>query len=223
MRCRTSTCRRISVDQAVTATTSDLRRRPRGLATNEFNIAENITPRPSLSTRRWTRCASAERPTAAPSQLQRPHDRDEQIVRDASAYYLLGYSSVAAPTDGKFHEIKVRIRKPGVQVRSRKGYWAVSPADVDRMTKVATAAPVPKPVQNALATLAYPTRMRIIRTWVGAERGENGKTRRRSCGKRTGRAGPATDTGRPARVLVAAVGADGSPFPGRIPTSIPSA
>ena len=41
----------------------------------------------------------------------------KQIIRDASAYYLVGYNSTQAPTDGKFHEIKVRVKRPGVQVR----------------------------------------------------------------------------------------------------------
>ena len=202
---------------------------PRGLATNEFNIAENIntsTDRDYLNSTMDTLRVMAEQ-TDGRAILNR-NDLTlamKQIVRDASAYYLLGYSSIAAPTDGKFHEIKVRIRKPGVQVRSRKGYWAVSPADVDRMTKVATAAPVPKPVQNALATLAYPTRMRIIRTWIGAERGENGKTRMTFVWEANRAPGaPARGTEQPARVSVTAVGADGSPyFRGRIPTSIPSA
>ena len=27
----------------------------------------------------------------------------KQIIRDSSAYYLLGYNSSQAPTDGKFH------------------------------------------------------------------------------------------------------------------------
>ena len=31
----------------------------------------------------------------------------KQIIRDSSGYYLLGYNSSQAPTDGKFHEIKV--------------------------------------------------------------------------------------------------------------------
>jgi VWFA-related protein len=31
-----------------------------------------------------------------------------QMMRDSSAYYLLGYSSTQAPIDGKFHEIRVR-------------------------------------------------------------------------------------------------------------------
>ena len=52
----------------------------------------------------------------------------KQIMRDSSAYYLIGYNSSQAPTDGKFHEIKVRVKRPGVQVRARKGYWALTPA-----------------------------------------------------------------------------------------------
>ena len=147
----------------------------------------------------------------------------KQIVRDASAYYLLGYSPAPTPTDGKFHEISVRIKRPGVQVRARKGYWAVSPADVERMTKVATTPPVPKPVQNALATLAYPTRMRIVRTWI-AERGENGKTRMTFVWEANrGPGAPARDTEQPARVSVTAVGTDGSPyFRGRVPATAPT-
>ena len=45
----------------------------------------------------------------------------KQIIRDSSAYYLVGYNSTQAPTDGKFHEIKVRVKRPGVQVRASQG------------------------------------------------------------------------------------------------------
>src|SRR4051812_9487036 len=41
----------------------------------------------------------------------------KQITRDSSAYYLIGYNSSQAPSDGKFHDIKVRVKRPGVQVR----------------------------------------------------------------------------------------------------------
>ena len=54
----------------------------------------------------------------------------KQIMRDSSGYYLLGYTSSRAPTDGKFHEIKVNVTRRGVQVRARKGYWALTKEDV---------------------------------------------------------------------------------------------
>ena len=48
-----------------------------------------------------------------------------QIIRDTSAYYLIGYNS-ASKSDGKFHKVDVKVKRPGVQVRSRKGYWAAT-------------------------------------------------------------------------------------------------
>ena len=40
-------------------------------------------------------------------------DGMKQIMRDASGYYLLGYNSTQAPTDGKFHEIEVTVKRTG--------------------------------------------------------------------------------------------------------------
>jgi VWFA-related protein len=99
-----------------------------------------------------------------------------QIVRDSSFYYLLGYNSTQAQNDGKFHEIRVRVKRSGVDVRARKGYWALTAADVKRVT---TAAPtVTKPVMTALASIAPSVQAgKYVRTWVGTERGPNGKTR----------------------------------------------
>ena len=54
-----------------------------------------------------------------------------QIVRDSSAYYLLGYTS-AVTTDGKFHKINVRVKRPGLQVRARPGYLAMSAVEAER-------------------------------------------------------------------------------------------
>jgi VWFA-related protein len=99
-----------------------------------------------------------------------------QITRDASFYYLLGYNS-QAQNDGKFHEIKVRVKRPNVDVRGRKGFWALTPADVIRAENPTP--DVAKPVQQALSTLAVtmPQAGKYVRTWVGTQRGESGKTR----------------------------------------------
>ena len=99
-----------------------------------------------------------------------------QIVRDSSFYYLLGYNSTQAQNDGKFHEIKVRVKRSGVDVRARKGYWALTADDVKRATS--RQPDVVKPVMNALASIAPSVQAgKYVRTWVGTERGSNGRTR----------------------------------------------
>ena len=99
-----------------------------------------------------------------------------QIVRDSSYYYLLGYNSTQAQNDGKFHEIKVRVRRSGVEVRARRGYWALTADDVKRVTS--RAPDVAKPVMAALATIAPSVQAaKYVRTWVGTDRGSNGRTR----------------------------------------------
>ena len=99
----------------------------------------------------------------------------QAVIRDSSSYYLLGYTS-QTPNDGKFHQITVRVKRRDVNVRARRGFWAVSPDDAIR---AATPAPeVAKPVQTALASIATSVQAgKYVRTWLGTERGEGGNTR----------------------------------------------
>ena len=50
----------------------------------------------------------------------------ERIQRENSSYYLLAYYPPNAKRDGKYHRIQVRVNRPGVAVRSRRGYAAPS-------------------------------------------------------------------------------------------------
>jgi hypothetical protein len=63
-----------------------------------------------------------------------------------------------------------------VDVRSRKGFWALTAADVERIKNPTPE--VAKPVQVALASIATSVQAgKYVRTWIGTERGANGKTR----------------------------------------------
>ena len=97
-------------------------------------------------------------------------------MRDQSAYYLLGYNSKRAPSDGKFHEIKVKVARPGVEVRHRKGYVAFTKEDLTR-AMTPSRPDRPKDVDAALASVVTPPRGDYIRSWLGMSRGNNGKTK----------------------------------------------
>jgi VWFA-related protein len=104
-----------------------------------------------------------------------PEKALQQIVKDASAFYLLGYSSAKNPQDGRFHSIKVRVKRRGVTVRARKGYWAPSLTELERARAEAAAGEaVPADVTNALAVLSAARAERTIDLWFGTERGANG-------------------------------------------------
>lgn len=155
---------------------------PRGLATNEFGIEENIGPRQDQASLQATqdtlRSLADETDGRAIVNRNNLDGGLAQIVRDASAYYLLGYNSAQAPTDGKFHPITVRVRRRGVEVRARKGYWAATAADVVRAAAPAAGAGPPKAVEQALAAIATSVYSgKYVRTWIGSERGADGKTR----------------------------------------------
>jgi VWFA-related protein len=153
---------------------------PRGLAVFEFDINEGVgqeTDRRYLNSTMDSLRVLADQ-TDGRAIVNR-NDLDgglKQVVRDSSAYYLIGYNSSQPRADGKFHEIKVRVKRPGAQVRARKGYWAMTPAEMER--SMAPPRPVTPPeVSKALGSLGEPKRGRYVTSWIGTARGEDGQTR----------------------------------------------
>ena len=137
----------------------------------------------------------------------------QQMMRDSSAYYLLGYRSSQSPSDGRFHEIDVRVTRDGAEVRSRPGYWALTERDVERALR--PSAEPPKAVDVALSALAEPRSGHSVRTWVGTSRGADGRTRVTFVWEPTG---ARSDADAPARVLLTAMGDTGGAFfRGRVP------
>jgi len=47
-----------------------------------------------------------------------------RVTKDLSAYYLLGYSSTDPTRDGRFRRIQVRVKRDGLHVEARAGYYA---------------------------------------------------------------------------------------------------
>jgi VWFA-related protein len=197
---------------------------PRGLAVSEFELEQNV----NRGTDRAFLNATTEtlRTLALNTDGRAIVGRNDltvamkNIVRDQSAYYLLGYNSTFTATDGKFHEIKVNVKRPGVQVRARKGYWAFTADDAARATAPPKPA-MPTAYASALAAIASPTRGRVVRTWIGNERAADGKTRISFVWEPVPRTpGDRLSGEAPARVSLTAVGSDGAPyFRGRVPAN----
>ncbi|MGB7217940.1 MAG: VWA domain-containing protein, partial [Vicinamibacterales bacterium] len=188
---------------------------PRGLAASEFDIEQSVPSRAdrdflsgTLDTLRTLSDQTDGRALVNRNDLGASL---KPIVRDSSGYYLLGYNSTQSTSDGRFHEIKVRVKRPGMrQVRARKGYWALTVADTAR----AAAPPAPvasKAIESALASISQPADARVIRTWIGMARGENGKTSVTFVWEPTPRAPgtrAAAEPDTPARVSLVALGPD---------------
>lgn len=84
-------------------------------------------------------------------------DAMKRVDVDLRSYYLLGYTPSNKSYDGRFRKISVKVRRKGVQVRARNGYFAVH-----------SAGPVLAYVAPALAILENGTRARAFELAAGA-------------------------------------------------------
>jgi VWFA-related protein len=84
-----------------------------------------------------------------------------RIVEDLTSYYLLGYYSTNTKLDGKFRSIKVRVARPGVDVRARRGYRGRTAEDLTNETRESAA----KAMSTAIHTASVSPRSLLrIRT-----------------------------------------------------------
>jgi hypothetical protein len=73
------------------------------------------------------------------------------LIEESSSYYLLGVEAPTVKDDGRLHEVKVSVARSGVDVRTRRGYFAPTPEERRRMTaslpgdaETAMTGPLPK-------------------------------------------------------------------------------
>lgn len=106
----------------------------------------------------------------------------DRIVADNSSYYVLGYYSTNTRRDGRFRRIEVRVGRPGLTVRARKGYAAargrapeekVAPNAPAPALRAAIASPLPVSALPLEATAAVfkgaaPNGAVVLSTLIGA-------------------------------------------------------
>ncbi len=84
----------------------------------------------------------------------------QRISDDLNSYYLLGYYSTNAKLDGKFRSLRVKVKQPGVQVRSRNGYRAAKLEEVTAARKAAEPPASSTPASAVAAALGSLGRIR---------------------------------------------------------------
>jgi len=150
---------------------------PRGLAASEFSIADKVSYEADRDALQQSmdilRILATNTDGRAIVNANDPTPALQQMLRDSSAYYLLGYTSTEAPRDGKFHQIDVKVRRRDVDVRHRAGYWAYSPEDVARASRPSFSRPVE--VERAFDAIADAPGA-AIRSWWTAARRTDGRT-----------------------------------------------
>jgi VWFA-related protein len=56
----------------------------------------------------------------------------DRIVEDQSGYYLIGYRPTDETFNRKFHHIKAKVKRDGMTVRTRFGFFGISEEDAER-------------------------------------------------------------------------------------------
>ncbi len=105
-----------------------------------------------------------------------PMEQLKGVMADASAYYLVGYAPTRKTNDGRFHEIKVRVKRRGVRVSARHGYWAASEKELTAAAEAA-ATPVNVGLTTALSTMSDSVNTRAVSVWTGFAKADAANTR----------------------------------------------
>jgi VWFA-related protein len=128
---------------------------PRGLPVFDTDIGPNPTPSLTVDAAMLTgrldslRTAAENTDGVAVINSNNIEGGLRRVVSDLTSYYLIGYTSTNSKADGTFRSIRVRVKRPGIDVRSRRGYKAPTAAEV----KARAAAPAALVVDEASAAL----------------------------------------------------------------------
>src|SRR5262245_6456401 len=124
------------LDQANRANASFYPVDPRGLAAFDSPIGPDPPPSLQVDSARLRQRSTSLRTMAVDTDGIAVVGTNEisrglkRVVDDLSSYYLLGYYSTNTKLDGKFRSIAVRTKRPGVQIRARRGYLAATQASL---------------------------------------------------------------------------------------------
>jgi hypothetical protein len=94
-----------------------------------------------------------------------------RIARENSTYYLLGYHSDSNRAPGRFRKIEVRVKRPGLRVKARRGYMAPNPKKATKARETGAPGGVSPALRAALSN-PLPIGQMPMRVFAAPFRGE---------------------------------------------------
>jgi VWFA-related protein len=140
---------------------------PRGLVVFDTSLADELIDVVTDASRLRARLDSLQNLASATDGIAIVNSNDidrglRRVVDDLTSYYLLGYYSTNPKLDGRFRSIKVRVKRPGVDVRARPGYRAATREEVAARASATT---IPgSPASPVAATVSGLARIRADAT-----------------------------------------------------------
>jgi len=112
----------------------------------------------------WTASARSRQARGGRAIINTNEDNPEaevpRIFEETSSYYLLGFQSGNPNVDGRFRKLAVKVNRPGVEVRTRSGYYAGAPTLRKSLQKqVAPPSPLDESVTGLLPLTATSLRV----------------------------------------------------------------
>ena len=83
-----------------------------------------------------------------------------QVIEDQRGYYLVGYHPAGATFDRRYHRITARVRRPGLTVRTRRGFFGISDEQVQQHART--------PREQAMVALMSPFGASVVRLQLSA-------------------------------------------------------
>lgn len=95
----------------------------------------------------------------------------DQIFDEAGTYYLVGYQTSNGKPDGKYRKIEVKVKRPGMTVRTRSGFYAAREGSL----ATAEAKALPATIDLGLSGMMSPAQLPLRATAVPVGRTGKGK------------------------------------------------